>query len=68
MATVTPSLELLKAAKIACIQRDTTLSAFFRTHGFHPENSRHALAGFWKGPKANAILTLVRDELGVGEA
>lgn len=68
MKIVTPSKALLKAAKIACLQRDTNLSAFFRVHGLHPENSRHALTGYWTGPKASTILALACNELGLGEA
>jgi len=48
-----PDKTVLNQVKAGFIMQETTLEEFCKKKGFDPSNTRKALLGTWKGPKAN---------------
>lgn len=62
----TPSKQTMKAVKIALMERDQSFSAYCRNKGYTRQNLAAALSGSLTGPKAEALVRTVCEDLKLG--
>ena len=65
LSTHTPSTAFIKEVRARLILRGSSLSDWSRKNGVQRQNLTKALSGDWKGPKAEALIQLVKSDLGM---
>lgn len=63
LSTLTPSDQLLKAARASLILRGSSLSDWSRKNGCKRQNLTTALNGKWSGPAARALVCRFIDDV-----
>lgn len=63
LRTLTPSDQLLKAARASLILRGSSLSDWSRRNGCKRQNLTTALNGKWAGPAAKALVARLVDDV-----